>query len=125
MAIIYKAKLAGGDVENVAIFNEGNIPDAFADWIDCENTVKVGWTYDGVDFIAPPPPPPPTSAELDAIADQIAEEFVASDAKFKVVATILFQILKAQKTSDWTYFDSVTNTATFRDLLKGLFRDNL
>ena len=70
-------------------------------------------------------PDPPTSAELDALAEKLADETVENDAKFKVVATVLFQILKAQKASDWTYFDSVTNAATFRDLLKGLFRSNL
>jgi hypothetical protein len=125
MAIIYKAKVIGGVVDTVAIFDEGNVPDAFVDWVACDETVTAGWSYDGVDFIAPPPPPPPTSAELDALAERLAAETVESDAKFKVVATVLFQILKAQKTSDWTYFDSVTDAATFRELLKGLFRSDL
>ena len=33
-------------------------------WIDCDNTVKVGYSYDGSKFAAPPEPPKPTDEQL-------------------------------------------------------------
>ena len=33
-------------------------------WIDWDNTVKVGYSYDGSKFAAPPEPPKPTDEQL-------------------------------------------------------------
>ena len=33
-------------------------------WIDCDNTVKVGYSYDGSKFAAPPEPPEPSDEQL-------------------------------------------------------------
>ena len=37
-------------------------------WVDCDNTVKIGYTYDGSKFAAPPEPSAPSDEELSADA---------------------------------------------------------
>ena len=39
-------------------------------WIDCDNTVKVGYSYDGSKFAAPPEPPKPTDEQLNAFESE-------------------------------------------------------
>lgn len=70
-------------------------------------------------------PDPPTSAELDALAEILATEVAESDAKFKVLARLIFELAKAQKTGDLSFFDSVTDAATYKALLVSMFRANL
>ena len=67
----------------------------------------------------------PTSAELDALAEILATEVAESDAKFKVLARLIFELAKAQKTGDLSFFDSVTDAATYKALLVSMFRANL
>jgi hypothetical protein len=127
MAIEYKALLEqdGVTVQTTAIFDSENIPDGFADWIACGEEVTSGWTFDGSTFIAPPPPPPPSSAELDALADELATELVEQDAKFRVLGRLTFELAKAIKTNNLTFFDGVTDAQSYKALVTSMFRSEL
>ncbi|MEO0720853.1 MAG: hypothetical protein AAFY43_01755 [Pseudomonadota bacterium] len=64
MSTIRKAQVTGGTVSNVGEFRDP--PPAWAsDWVDVDDTVGVGWAYDGSTFTAPAEPAP-TEAQVRA-----------------------------------------------------------
>ena len=73
----------------------------------------------------PDPTPASIAAEKDAEADRLATLAVQSTAIDKAMAEVLFEILKAMKSGDMSFFNSVTSKATFRDFLKSLIKANL
>jgi len=61
-----------------------------------------------------------TAQELDNEKEEQADEIISGSRQFRVVLRLIFEILKAQRTGNWSYFSSVTDVATFKALVKGL-----
>ena len=60
-----------------------------------------------------------------ALEDQIqanTDDILQNDKKFRVMAELIFDTLKAGKTGDYSAFDGVTSKATFRDHVIERFR---
>lgn len=93
MAIQYRAEVENGNVKTVAIFNSDDIPYQFETWVVCPEGVVVGWTYNGNTF-SPPAVVPPTSEELDALAEQVSEDFLNQDLKTKALALVLADMIE-------------------------------
>lgn len=55
MSTTRKAQVIGGEVANVGEFRDP-APAWASDWIDVDDTIGVGWSYDGSNFTAPPDP---------------------------------------------------------------------
>jgi hypothetical protein len=64
-----RAQIENGVVQNIAVMpgeaTGEDVPEAFADWVLCEEGVEIGFLYDGTTFTDPTPPPDPAEV-LDA-----------------------------------------------------------
>ncbi len=63
-----------------------------------------------------------TAGELDAEDQARVDALLLNSGVTRALAQMLFEVAKAGKTGNWTFFDGVTNAATFKTLLKGLIR---
>jgi len=61
-----KALVESGIVTNIAVFGTNNIPNWAESWTDVDDTVSVGFLYDGTSFSDPTPAL--TDEELSSIA---------------------------------------------------------
>jgi hypothetical protein len=66
-------------------------------------------------------------ARKEATADALAAEMMGSvgNAKDFVLAQMIFEILKAQKTNDYSFFDGITNAATYKQFLRTKIKERL
>lgn len=65
------------------------------------------------------PPPPP---DYDAIDQATVDRLLLESGVMRAFALMMFEIGKAGKTGNWSFFDGVTDAATFKAKLKGLIR---
>lgn len=50
---------------------------------------------DPAEYVAPPPPEPPTAAELDALADVVAEQVLEQNAQMKAIGLVMADLVEA------------------------------
>ncbi len=78
------------------------------------------WLIDmAAETIAIVPPPPP---DYDAIDQATVDALLLNSGVMRAFALMMFELGKAGKTGNWSFFDSVTDKPTFKTLLKGLIR---
>ena len=75
---------------------------------DLDNSV---WTL----YVMPP-------EELEAQVQSNTDDLIQNDKKFRVLAELIFDTLKAGKTGNYSAFDGVVDKSTFRDHVVARFR---
>lgn len=63
-----KAKIENGIVANIILVDPENIPDWCSSWPEAPEEVKIGWAYNGENFIALELPNPPSATVPDSIS---------------------------------------------------------
>lgn len=113
------AEIVDGIVRNVIEVDPQKVPDWATGWIDAQDAAP-GWRHDGASFREPPAP---SQAEIDAEIGERADRVLAADPDMKAIGEMLWQVAKAAKTGDWTYFQGVNSKADFRDLYIEILRN--
>ena len=108
------AIIENGLVANIAVYPDDFNPDGVKTVLAPPDVGK-GWTFDGTFN----PPPPPDFAAIDA---DTVDRLLLESGVMRAIALMLFEISKAGKTGNWSFFDDVTNKATFKTLLMSLIR---
>ena len=67
--------------------------------------------------IVPPPPP-----DFSAIDQATVDRLLLESGVMRAFALMMSELGKAVKTGNWTSFDDVTNTATYKTLLMSMLR---
>lgn len=97
-------------------------PYAQEGFIEVSDDVTCGMVKNG-DVFELPSAYIPTPAEIEADLDRVTDQLVLNDNKFRVMAELIFDVLKAVNTNDFSVFTGVTNKATFRAHVKERFRN--
>ena len=114
----YRPFLTESEADAHVVLFLGKYPQAFVSLTPAEPIEH--WLVDMVAktiSIVPPPPPDFTAKDQAAVDALLLDSGV-----MRAFALTMFEIGKAGKTGDWSFFDGVTNVATFKTLLKGLIR---
>ena len=85
------ARIENGTVAELTDIDPGGRFHPSIEWVDCNEHVDVGWTYDGSEFSAPPETP------IDEVVDQAIGRI--NDGYTRVMATILVEYPDAETLS--------------------------
>jgi hypothetical protein len=93
-----------------------------SDYVEAE--AVVGQVDQGGGIFSEPPPPTQVEidAELEAQVQSNTDDILQNDKRFRVMAELIFDTLKAGNTGDYSAFNGVTNPSTFRDHVIARFR---
>ncbi len=106
------------DADTHVAIHAVRFPDAFvvATPVDPESHWLLDMVAKTVSIV---PPPPPDFAVIDQATVDV---LLLESGVMRAVVLMEFEVAKAGKTGDWSFFDGVTDKATFKTLLKSLIR---
>lgn len=124
-----RAKIEGGEVVLIAVIDTDSVPSWMAGWPDGDG-LQVGMVDDGQGGYAFYVP---TQVEIDAALEaQVqanTDDLIQNDKKFRVIAELIFDTLKATKTGNLdtdfgagSTYGEVTDPASYRDHVVARFR---
>ena len=96
----------------------GTYPDAFSvdSSVGDHRDFLVDMANKSVSVVPHPPP------DFNAIDQATVDAMLLNSGVMRAFGFMMFEIGKAGKTDDWSFFDGVTNLATFKTLFKSLIR---
>ena len=82
-------------------------------------------TYEAEQLLTPTEREAAIEVQKDELAQDLADRLVEGQAADWALARMIFEILKAQRTDDWSYFADINSAKDYKSFLKDLIRSRL